>query len=55
MNRRVLTKPKYGWGYRRYTPVFDAMLAAMFVLCSGWCVSLLYATVNIIAELLHLY
>jgi hypothetical protein len=55
MTKRVLTKPRYGWGYRRWVPVFDALLAAMFVLCSAWGVSLLYSTVNMIAEMLHLY
>ena len=55
MNRRVLTKPRYGWGYRKWTPVFDALLAALFVLCSGLCVMYLYKAVNTLAEVLHWY
>ena len=55
MTKRVLTKPRYGWGYRKWVPVFDALLAAGFVLSSGLFCSFIYSTVNIILELLHLY
>jgi hypothetical protein len=52
---RVLTRPLYGWGYRRWTPIFNALIFAGLVLSSSLFTLYLYKAINLIAESLHLY
>jgi hypothetical protein len=52
---RVLTRPRYGWGRRKWTPIFDALLFAGLVLSSSLCTVYLYKAITIIAEVFHFY